>query len=182
MKKNLVAIAIISVGLLVSCSGPVSGPSDAARKNLAIVKKVRDAIGSNQLNQLDSFVSADVIDHDGDRGYTKGLDSVKLQLQQWHSVASEKLEMLKELADDEYVMTWQQSRGKYLSTGQGHIAGDTFSVQTVGITKITNGKVTEHWMMMPPTDVMKMMAATSAPSVQLVPQLQLDSLKMMKSR
>jgi SnoaL-like polyketide cyclase len=180
--RNVVAINLpVLLCFLFSCSNPNSGPSATTLKNLEVVKNIRDAISTNQLNKLNDYIAIDAIDHDGDQGYIKGLDSIKMQMREWHSGMEEKMEIIKELADDDYVMSWEHSTGKYLTTGQGHKAGDSFDMKLVGIARLKNGKVTEHWMMMPPSDVMKMMASTTAPAVQSVPEIRSDSVMIKRA-
>jgi hypothetical protein len=176
MNSKLSLVFAACVYFMISCSSQNESESATRLQNLELVKNIRSAIDSNQLNKLDQYIASDAIDHDGDRGYMKGLDSIKMQMQKWHSEAEEKIEVIRELADDDYVMSWIKSNGKYLTTGQGHKPGDTFTAQMVSITKVANGKAVEHWMMMPPTDVIQMMASTTAPAVQTAKELRPDSL------
>jgi hypothetical protein len=144
MKINLTMIFAARACLMISCSNPNANESATKMQNLELVKNIRSAIDSNQLNKLDQYIASDAIDHDGDRSYIRGLDSIKMQMQKWHSEAEEKTEVIRELANDDYVITWTNSKGKYLTTGQGHKPGDAFTAQMVDITKVVNGKAVEH--------------------------------------
>lgn len=62
---------------------------------------------------------------------------------------------IKELADDEYVMSWVRFSGT--GDGQGGTMQGDFNVQGVQITKFKNGKAIEHWEAMDMRDVSKMM-------------------------
>ncbi len=181
MKKNLSFLLIIYFGFLVSCSNKNENASTVRTENLALVKNIREAIDSSQWDKLDQFIAPDAIDHDGDQGYIKGRDSIKMMLKEWHTMADEKITIIRELADDDYVMTWVDSKGKYITAGQGHKPGDTFAAELMDISKISNGKVVEHWMMMTPADVMKMMASTAAPATQTVKEIPSDSLMKKKA-
>src|ERR1700759_4687704 len=126
MKINLSAVILALVCFMVSCSNQNESSSPRRADNLALVKNIRDAIDSAQWNKLDDYIAPDAVDHDGDQGYIKGRDSIKMMLKDWHTMADEKTTVIRELADDDYVMTWVDSKGKYLTAGQGHKAGDTF--------------------------------------------------------
>jgi predicted SnoaL-like aldol condensation-catalyzing enzyme len=180
MKKNLSLLLIICIGFLVSCSDKNESGSATRAENLALTKNIRQAIDSAQWDKLDQYIAPDAIDHDGDQGYIKGRDSIKMMIRMWRTTADEKITVIRELTDDDYVMTWVDSKGKYLTAGQGHKAGDTFAAELMDISKISNGKVVEHWMMMTPADVMKMMASTTAPAVQTDKELRPDSLMKKK--
>jgi predicted SnoaL-like aldol condensation-catalyzing enzyme len=180
MKNKLYLALMACTCFLISCSNSNESGSDKKTQNLALVKNIRDAIDSSQWNKLDDYIAADAIDHDGDQGYIKGRDSIKMMLQMWHTMADDKVSVIRELADDDYVMTWVDSKGKYLVAGQGHKAGDTFAAEIMDITKVANGKAVEHWMMMMPADAMKMMASTTAPAVQTDKELRPDSLMKKK--
>ena len=182
MKKNLSLFLAICVGFLVSCSNKNESGSTARADNLALVKNIREAIDSAQWDKLDQYIAPDAIDHDGDQGYIKGRDSIKMMIKEWHTMADEKITIIRELADDDYVMTWVDSKGKYLTAGQGHKPGDPFAAELMDISKISNGKVVEHWMMMTPADVMKMMASTTAPAIQTDKELKPDSLMKKKDK
>ena len=162
MKTRFILIIICSA-VLVRCSNKPTEVSTTTQANLNAVEAIRQAIQDKNLDRLGNFIAADCVDHSGDRGDVKGLDSIKAQIGVWMAMADEKAEIVKQLADDDYVMSWQRNTGKYLTTGYGHRPGDTFDLQEMEIARFRNGKVVEHWTMMPPADVMKMMATTAAP-------------------
>ncbi len=95
-------------------------------------------------------------------------------------MAEEKAEVIRELADDDYVMSWIHDKGKYKTDGEGHKAGQTFDMESVEVAKFSNGKITEHWTMMQPNDVMKMMASTTALPTTTVPTVAADTAKRKK--
>lgn len=178
MKKQFFYLAIPLSVLLVSCNDGAAGPSAVTQKNLDADKGIRDAIANKDFGKLDAYIAPDAIDHSGDHGDVRGLDSIKAQIAEWRAMADEKTEMIKELADDDYTMAWQQARGKYLTTGYGHKAGDSFDIQEVEVVRYKDGKAVEHWTMMPPADVMKMMATTAAPATMDNAVIQEDSIQL----
>jgi predicted ester cyclase len=181
MKKHTYLLCITLSFLFLSCSNQQPGaPSATAQKNLDAMKGVRQAIESKDYGKLGDFIASDAVDHTGEHGDIKGIDSIKLELQTWTDMVDEKTEVIKELADDDYVMSWVRDTGKYKSDGEGHKAGQAFDIPSVDIAKLSNGKVTEHWSMMQPADVMKMMASTTALPTTSVPTLPADSAKKKK--
>jgi predicted ester cyclase len=74
-----------------------------------------------------------------------------------------KFEVVKELADSDYVFQWVRMTGTATTTEMGVPVGSKFSVATVDVSKFKNGKATEHWEFMQPADIMKTMAAMAPP-------------------
>ena len=65
-------------------------------------------------------------------------------------------EVIKELADDEYVMSWLRFTGTLKMDMMGMKAGDKFDISAIEVAKFKDGKVVEHWSFMQPSDMMKM--------------------------
>jgi predicted SnoaL-like aldol condensation-catalyzing enzyme len=92
----------------------------------------------------------------------KGIDSLKAFILASHDhIKNLKMELIKELADDEYVMSWVQFKGT--GDGQENTVQGNFNVRGMEITRFRNGKAVEHWEAMDMRDVSKMME-------QLTPQ------------
>jgi predicted SnoaL-like aldol condensation-catalyzing enzyme len=180
--KKLVFLLGLFCFILAGCDFKSSGPSAAALRNLDATKNIRNAIANKDMAKLGEYIAADCIDHSGDHGDIKGLDSIKAQIQVWRAMADEKTETVKELADDDYVMSWGHHTGKYLTTGYGHKPGDVFDLQEIEVIRYKDGKAVEHWSMMPPADVMKMMATTAAPVTMDNAILHTDSVQMEKKK
>jgi ketosteroid isomerase-like protein len=182
MKSLLFLTGMYCIAVLAGCQDKSSALSATAQKNLETAKNIRDAIASKDMAKLGDFIAADCIDHSGDHGDIKGLDSIKAQIQVYRAMADEKTDIIKELADDDYVMSWEHNTGKYLTTGYGHKTGDPFDLQEIEIIRFKDGKAVEHWSMMPPADVMKMMATTAAPVTMDNAILHTDSVQMQKKK
>jgi predicted SnoaL-like aldol condensation-catalyzing enzyme len=182
MKKLLFLSGLFCLAVLAGCNDKSSGPSPAAQRNLDTEKGIRDAIANKELNKLGDYIANDCIDHSGDHGDIKGLDSIKAQIQVWLAMTDGKTEIVKELADDDYVMSWQHSTGKYKTTGYGHKPGDPFDLQEMEVVRFKDGKAVEHWSMMPPADVMTMMATTAAPVTMDNAILHTDTVQMQQKK
>ena len=62
-----------------------SSPSNSAGdKNISSVHAVNEAIMSGDVGKLDQYIAADGVDHAGEHGDIKGLDSIKDNLKLFH--------------------------------------------------------------------------------------------------
>jgi predicted ester cyclase len=169
MKKYLTFLAIASSSCFLSCnSKPEGGLSPTAQKNLDAMHGVTKTFETKDFSKLGDYIAVDGVDHAGQNGDIKGLDSMKTAFAKMTAtIDNEKTEIMKELADDEYVMSWERYTGTYKTDEMGHKPGDKFDMKVVELAKFKDGKATEHWSMMEPGDVMKMMASMSQPSTPM---------------
>lgn len=161
MKKLL---SIISAGLflfLVSCSTKnEGGMSDKAKKNAAASQTVAKAFETGDTSKINDVVSADFVDHT-ERG-DMGRDSLKAAIVMMHAQMPDiKFTVVKELADDEYVMTWYEYSGT--SDGSMGMPAGPFKFNSIEVVKFKDGKGIEHWSFMEAREAMKMMAPPPAP-------------------
>ena len=68
-----------------------------------------------------------------------------------------KTEVLREMADDEYVMVWSKVSATAKAGMMGMKAGQSFTMTGVDIAKFKDGKAVEHWLYMDPSEMMQMM-------------------------
>jgi predicted SnoaL-like aldol condensation-catalyzing enzyme len=158
MKKFLI---IASTGLtcfFISCNNNTGGNSQG-EKNIATVHSIDDAIESGDVNKLDQYIAADGIDHAGEHGDIKGLDSIKANLKRFHDEYKDmKLEELQDAAGGDYVFTLTKFTGTNVVASMGAPAGTSFDMNSVEVVKFDkDGKVAEHWGYMQMSDMMKMM-------------------------
>ncbi len=101
------------------------------------------------------------MDHSGPQGEVKGLDSIKAMFQYFTSTMKDtKIEVVKELADDDYVMSWIKQSWTATTDDpmMGLKAGDAGKMESIEVTKYnSDGKVTDHWGFMSMAEMMKMM-------------------------
>jgi predicted SnoaL-like aldol condensation-catalyzing enzyme len=131
-----------------------------AQKNLETVRVINKAFDTGDTSQIDSVVSADFIDHT-DRG-EKDRDSLKLMISMVRKTFPDmKGEVIRELADSNYVFTWMRFTGT--SGGQMDMPKGPFDMKAVQITRLKDGKIVEHWEAMDMQDMMKMMPPMNLP-------------------
>lgn len=165
MKKYLLAVSSCLFLFCISCNNPAGDTktgdnkmSEQAEKNLAASHIVSDAFGSGDISKIDSAVASDFVDHT-DRG-DMGRDSLKAMIKMVHATNQDmKMEIIKELADDEYVFSLMRFTGT--SDGTMMPKGP-YDMQAIQVVKFRDGKAVEHWEYMEPREMMKMMPQQSA--------------------
>lgn len=162
MKKILFIISAGLVCFLMSCSNEkgseTTGESATAKKNLDACNAINKAIETGDVSQLGDYIASDGVDHSGEKGEVKGLDSIKAELQGLHSMYSNmSFDVAKELADDEYVFQWTKFSGTCTVASMGMPAGSKIESSSVHVTKFKDGKATDHWQFIEMADMMKMM-------------------------
>lgn len=145
-----------------------SAISPTAQKNLDAMHAVSQCFESKDFSKLGDYIATDAVDHAGENGDIKGLDSIKVAFaKEVTGFDNMKTDVIKELADDEYVMSWEHFTATFKVDAMGHKAGDKFDMKEIEVAKFKDGKATEHWSMLEPADVMKMMAGTPQPPMAM---------------
>jgi predicted SnoaL-like aldol condensation-catalyzing enzyme len=65
-------------------------------------------------------------------------------------------EIIKELADDEYVFSWLRFTGT--TSGIMGMPAGPYNMTSIEVVRFKDGKAVEHWGFMEPREMMKMMA------------------------
>ena len=171
MKKALLAIACIF--MLLSCNDAaknqdgVGTPADnntneQAKYNSQNTREVYRAIETGDVSKLDSFISKDIVDHEGNNGKdVVGLDSLKYHLAKMHTYFDGlKMEMLSEgtSSDGNYHFALARMTGKSKENPFGMPAGIDVDNTFVDVVKIKDGKATDHWGFMSMKDMQEMMS------------------------
>ena len=165
MKQFLFMLLTAASSVLFSCNSTnnnaIQAPTnDAGQKNLLTTNAINKAIETGDMSKLGDYIAADAVDHSGQHGDVVGLDSIEAGLAPLHKMAANdlKLEVVKELADSDYVFQWVRTTGTATNTDMGVAVGSKFSMPMISVSRFKNGKATEHWEFMQPADMMKMMA------------------------
>jgi predicted SnoaL-like aldol condensation-catalyzing enzyme len=155
MKQFLSIVLNIVFFLLMACNSG-SDPSvvrrteDAGKKNLLAANAINNAIETGDVSNLGDYITLEAVDHSGEHGDVKGIDNIKAVFGQRHKMAPNdmKLEVIRELADSEFVFQWLRVTGTAPATGMGAPVGSKFDLASVSVTRFKNGKATEHWEFM----------------------------------
>lgn len=176
MKKMLFIPVIAFCLFLASCASNSGGLSPAAQKNLDANHGVQKAFETKDFSKLGDYIAEDAIDHAGEKGDVKGLSNLKSEFEKMAAMTeNDKMEVVKELADDEYVMSWSRYSGKMKTEGMGMKPGDAFNMGAIEVTKFKDGKAIEHWSFMDMADMMKMMPPM--PPAGAMPPMPMDTTK-----
>ena len=160
MKKLLLIIPSGMLFCCISCNNDKasSGGNTVAEKNLSAVHGIDKAIETGDVSKLGDYIATDAIDHTGETGEIKGLDSIKAALATIHNMGTDmKTEVLKELADSFTVMQWVRYTGNSKMPMGAAPAGTKYDMTVVHVSKFKDGKATDHWEYMAMADMMKMM-------------------------
>lgn len=161
--KKILLTPVCFVFFLMSCnsdSKPVvvadtpGGVSAAAQKNLDAMHTVNKAFETGDVSGIDSVLASNFVDHT-DKGDMNG-DSLKAGIKSMHASGKPmKMEIIKELADDNYAFAQMHFSGTG-GPGTGMPDGP-YDMHSVEVVKFSNGKATEHWSFMEMGEVTKMM-------------------------
>ena len=182
MKKLLIAMPVALCIGLISCSdkgggGGGGGMSDAAKKNLESMHGVQKCFETKDFSKVGDYVAEDGVDHAGPNGDVKGLANIKAQMEKMAAMTEgDKTEIIKELADSEYVMSWSRYTGTAKTADMGMKPGEKLTMEAIEVCKFKDGKATEHWSMMTMSECMKMMPPPGAPKMD---QSMADTTKKM---
>src|SRR5437762_9575539 len=134
MKKILTISLAAGICLMTSCnnSGTNSSSGSQGEKNIAAVHAVNDIIQSGDVDKLDQYIATDAVDHAGEHGDIKGLDSIKANLAHLHDTYKDlKLEEVQEAANGDYVFSLQRFTGTNTVASMGAPAGTHFDMTSV---------------------------------------------------
>ena len=158
-KISFLSLSVFCI-LLFGCNNAGNDTSEAKsndsmkEKNLAAFQVVTHAFETGDASKIDSVVAPDFVDH-GDHG-DQGRDSLKAMVVSMHSQMPDmKTEVVKTLADDEYVFGLMRYSGT--SKGQMGMPVGPYDMKMIEVVKFKDGKAVEHWAYMDPKDMMKMM-------------------------
>jgi predicted ester cyclase len=165
MKKFLFSIVAGVACIVVSCTAKnEGGMSAAAKKNLEANQAITKCFETGDFSKLGDYIAEDAVDHAGSQGDVKGLANIKTEMEKMMSgMADSKTEIIKELADDEYVMSWMKVSGTLKTDMMGMKAGDKIDGRSIELSRFKDGKVVEHWTFMEPSEFMKMMGGAQQP-------------------
>lgn len=176
MKKLL--FIFIGLAFLASCSdnkNEAGGMSEKAKKNLETNQAIVKMFEQGDWSKAADYFDKDVIDHGASPtgGDVVGIDSIMANFTKMgEMMGNMKMKVVKELADDDYVMSWmeQSATAKVDAPEWGMKKGVENSYNAIEVTKYKDGKVTEHWSFMTMADMMKMMGGGGQqPAVNMEP-------------
>jgi predicted SnoaL-like aldol condensation-catalyzing enzyme len=164
MKKFLFILSAGVIFLLSSCESKKEsgGTSETAKQNVEANNAIMKMFESGDWSKVGDYIDKDAVDHAGPKGDIKGLDSLKAYFDQMGQMMTNmKNDIVKTLADDEYVMCWVKgSATAKIDLPEWNMkAGDTHTASSIEVSKFKDGKVVEHWSFMDVVDMSKMMAA-----------------------
>jgi ketosteroid isomerase-like protein len=172
MKRFIITAAVSLVCLLLSFSPGIlltsmaqTGKTDTlAKKPQAALNRERTlavykGIETGDLSVMDKFVAEDVIDHGGMED-VKGRENVKKMLADIHNhYTNLRFTLISDATSEDgmYHFALVRMTGTSKEAHMGMPANTLLDRINVGVARIQNGKVTEHWGFDDPREMMKMM-------------------------
>lgn len=154
MKSLFFLVTATAICLFASCNS--GGMSVTTKKNMEVNDAIMKAYEAGNFSKMSDYIEADAVDHGGENGDIKGLDSIVANMKRYHAMAPDmKSVITKTFADDEYVFTWSKTSGT--------MNGKKTEMTGVDVSKFKNGKAVEHWVYMDPNEMMKMMTQQKPP-------------------
>lgn len=140
--------------------------SDTTKKNLEANHAITKMFEAGDWSKVGDYIATDAVDHAGMKGDVVGLDSIKAQFDvMGKMMGNMKNEVVKELADDEYVMSWMKetATAKMDMPEWGMKAGQTSTYSAIEVSRFKDGKSVEHWSFLDMHEMMKMMSGGAPP-------------------
>jgi len=161
MKKLFFILAVVILNSLIACNSDAGSMSATAKKNKEVNDAIMKAYEAGDFSKMGDYIAADAVDHGSFIGDVKGLDSIVIAMKIYHDqVDNMKMEVIKEMADDEYVIVWSKFSGTAKTDKMGIKAGQQFIMTSVDVARFKDGKAVEHWIYMDPKDMAQMMMPT----------------------
>jgi hypothetical protein len=84
MKKLFFMLGVVILNSLIACNSDAGGMSATAKKNKEVNTAIMKAYESGDLSKMGDYIAADAVDHGGDTGEIKGLDSIVAAMKRYH--------------------------------------------------------------------------------------------------
>lgn len=168
MKKNFLIIA--ATALIIACnnkaentasekndstgtmSSNMSSKPKEERNKQAILNAI-NAINAGNVDEITKYFATDVVDHgDGTMPAAKSADSVKAMMHMFvNTFPDMKIDPIVTAADGDYVIVYSNWGGTFKNDMMGIKAtGKSFKTKDADIFKMNDeGKIVEHWSVMP---------------------------------
>ncbi|HTM93209.1 MAG TPA: ester cyclase [Flavisolibacter sp.] len=155
MKKILFAVAASFGCFLIACNNTGNSGND---KNISTSREIYNGIETGDTTKL-SAIAPDALDHAGPYGDVTSGDSIKGMLAQIHNhIRDLKIEIINDVANSDYVYTWNKWTGTALDSSMGFTPNQPINTTGVDIVRFRDGKVVEHWGFVDQKDVIEMRA------------------------
>ena len=130
-------------------------------KNLEAVHNINKFFQTGDVSLIEKSIAIGAIDHAAPGGnlVASNMDSVKayfVKMRNGFDIG--KMEVVKEWADEEYVVQWAKFSGTSKDAATGIAPGQKIEdAYDLHISRLKDGKTVEHWEFMQPGDIAKMM-------------------------
>lgn len=168
MKKGFfafaAALALAACNQTKDASTASGNAEEVNKKNVENIKAAYHAIETGDVSKLDSLMSKDVVDHEGNMGKDiVGLDSLKANMAAMHNyIDNMKFDVLQSATspDGKLFFATVRMTGKAKPNPWGMPVGKEMDDTNVDVVKIKDGKATDHWNFVSMKSMMETSAST----------------------
>lgn len=159
MKLFFSSVAVLLAVCFLACnSGKNDHLSEITKKNLSAQHAIIRCFDTKDFSRLSHYIADEFIDHAGQQGELYGLANARTEYEAMvKTVRENKSEIILELANENYVMSWMRFTGTLAMDNMGMKAGDRYDMKSMELSRFKDGKAVEHWVFMEPAEMMKMM-------------------------
>ena len=160
--RNLSFLFAIGIaGLLTACNSG-GGQSATTKKNLEVNDAISKAYEAGDFSKMGDYIAADAVDHGGETGDVKGLDSIVAEMKRYRAMMPDmKSSNTLSMGNDDYVFT--------RATVTGTMNGKQVTMTSMDVSRFKDGKAIEHWVYMDPKEMMAMMQDMQPPPAPVNP-------------
>ena len=161
-KKLLTLLLITTLFVVISCQSS-HNPNEAKYK--AAYVAVNGIMDSGNIDELDTYIAADAVDHQMDPSITTktGLAGIKEVFTYYHRIFPDlKTTVYSMAVSGDTLFGYISSTGTASEPFMGMPAGTSQTMNAVDVVVFKDDKMVEHWGFMDMSDVMKMMQSNMA--------------------
>jgi len=133
--------------------------TEKSKKNLDAMHAIANMFSTGDFSKLADYMAEDVVDWGAEKSPNKGLANVKADLEKaTQNMSDMKSEVIQEVADDEFAMSWMKFTGTMKTDGMGMKAGQSYTTSAIEVARFNaDSKCVEHWTFVEMREMMKMM-------------------------
>ena len=159
MYKNILSFLLILL-IPVLVTGQDMDQKSKETMCKSVYKSIVSALDKGQVDKLDEYIAADVVDHDIDPSMTDktGLAAVKEMFNYYHKVFPDMKTTIHSMATSgDLLFAYVTFTGTASEPYMGMAANQKMTMDSVDLLRFEGDKVVEHWGFTSNTDIMKMM-------------------------
>lgn len=157
MKKYILAVSSFLFLLCISCNNPGGDAktddikmNNQSKRNLDATHIIYNAYHSGDIGKIDSVIATTYVNHTSKGDI--GIDTLKARIVKFYAASKDaKFEIIKELADDEYVFSRMRFTGT--TDGSAGMPAGSYNMRLLEVFRFKDGKAVEQWVFAEPKEM-----------------------------